>query len=71
MVVAFVSDITQRKTVEAALKRTEDQLMDYTADLEKKVEHRTIALNNTIPALEKEVSERKKAEYEVRKSLDR
>lgn len=71
MVMAFVSDITQRKTVEAALKRTEEQLMAYTAGLEKKVEHRTIALNNTIATLEKEVSERKKAENEVRKSLDR
>lgn len=71
MVVAFVSDITQRKTVEAALKRTEDQLMAYTADLEKKVEHRTIALNNAITALENEVNERKKTEDELRKSLAR
>lgn len=71
MVMAFISDITQRKTVEVALKRSEEQLMAYTADLEKKVEHRTIALNNTIAALECEVSERKKTENEVRKSLER
>lgn len=71
MVMAFVSDITQRKSVEAALKRTEEQLMAYTAELEKKVEHRTIAFYNTISTLEIEISERKKAEDEVRKSLER
>jgi len=70
-VLAFVSDITQRKLTEEALKRSEEQLMAYMADLEKKIEHRTIALNNTIGKLENEVSERKKAEQEVRQTLEK
>jgi PAS domain S-box-containing protein len=71
LVMAFISDISQRKQAEDALKRSEEQLIVYAAELEKKVEMRTEALNNTITRLEEEVIERKKAEEEVRKSLEK
>jgi PAS domain S-box-containing protein len=71
LVMAFISDISQRKQAEDALKRSEEQLIVYAAELERKVEMRTEALNNTINKLEEEVIERKKAEEEVRKSLEK
>ncbi len=71
LVMAFISDISQRKKAEDALKRSEEQLIVYAAELEKKVELRTEALNHTISKLESEVVERKKAEEEARKSLEK
>lgn len=71
LVMAFISDISQRKQAEDALKKSEEQLIVYAAELEKKVEMRTEALNNSIMKLEEEVKERKKAEEEVRKSLEK
>lgn len=71
LVMAFISDISQRKQAEDALKRSEEQLIVYAAELEKKVEMRTEALNQTITKLEEEVIERKKAEEEARKSLEK
>lgn len=71
LVMAFISDISQRKKAEDALKRSEEQLIVYAAELEKKVELRTEALNNSIKSLEEEVIERKKAEDEARKSLEK
>ena len=71
LVMAFISDISQRKQAEEALKRSEEQLIVYAAELEKKVEMRTEALNQTITKLEEEVIERKKAEEEVRRSLEK
>ncbi|MCD9015128.1 PAS domain-containing sensor histidine kinase [Parachryseolinea silvisoli] len=71
LVMAFISDISQRKLVEDALRKSEEQLIVYAAELEKKVELRTDALNQTIVKLEQEVSERKKAEEEVRRSFER
>ena len=71
LVMAFISDISQRKKAEEALKRSEEQLLVYAAELERKVEARTQALNNTISRLEEEVRERKKAEEEVRKAFER
>jgi PAS domain S-box-containing protein len=71
LVMAFISDISQRKQAEDALKKSEEQLIVYAAELEKKVEMRTEALNHTITKLEEEVVERKKAEEEVRKSLEK
>ncbi len=71
LVMAFISDISLRKQAEGALKKSEEQLIIYAAELEKKVERRTEALNHSIGNLEQEVKERKKAEEEVRKSLER
>jgi PAS domain S-box-containing protein len=71
LVMAFVSDISERKKGEEALKRSEEQLLVYASELEKKVQSRTEDLNSTIRALEKEVNDRKKAEEEARKALDR
>lgn len=71
LVMAFISDITERKKAEEALKRSEEQLLVYASELEKKVQSRTEDLNATITALEKEIQERKKAEEEARKALDR
>jgi len=71
LVMAFISDISQRKKTEDALKRSEEQLLSYAAELEKKVELRTDALNQTIVKLEEEVIERKRAEEDARRSLER
>lgn len=71
LTMAFISDITERRKAEEALKRSEEQLLVYASELEKKVQSRTEDLNSTITALEKEVHERKKAEEEARKALDR
>ncbi len=71
LVMAFIIDISQRKKAEEDLKRSEEQLLVYAAELEKKVEARTHALNNTIIKLEDEVRERKKAEEEVRKAFEK
>lgn len=71
LVMAFISDITERKKAEEALKRSEEQLLVYASELEKKVQSRTEDLNSTITALEKEIQVRKKAEEEARKALDR
>ena len=71
LVMAFISDISQRKKAEEALKRSEEQLLVYAAELEKKVEARTKALNNTIVKLEEEVRERKKAEEEARRAFEK
>jgi PAS domain S-box-containing protein len=71
LAMAFVSDISERKKAEEGLKRSEEQLIVYAAELEKKVQARTEALNNTILELEKEINERKKAEEEARKALEK
>jgi len=70
-IMAFISDISLRKKAEDALKRSEEQLIVYAAELEHKVKARTEALNASIAKLETEVIERKKAEEEARKSLER
>ena len=70
-VMAFVSDVTERKRAEEALKRSEEQLLVYASELEKKVKSRTEDLNSTINALEKEVTVRKRAEEEAHKALGR
>lgn len=71
VVMAFISDITERKKSEEALKRSEEQLLVYASELEKKVHSRTEDLNATITALENEIQIRKKAEDDARKALDR
>lgn len=71
LVMAFISDISQRKKAQEALKKSEEQLILYATELEKKVQIRTEALNNMVGELEKEVQERKKAVEETRKALEK
>lgn len=71
MVMAFVSDVTERKLADEALRRSEEQLLVYASELEKKVQSRTEDLNSTINALEKEIYVRKRAEEEAQKALER
>ncbi|HEX5171021.1 MAG TPA: PAS domain-containing sensor histidine kinase [Cyclobacteriaceae bacterium] len=71
VVMAFISDISQRKKAEDDLKRSEEQLIVYAAELEEKVRHRTQALNEIVLRLEREVAERKRAEEDAKKSLER
>ena len=71
LVMAFISDISQRKKAEDAVRRSEEQLLVYAGELEKKVDARTQALNHTVLKLEEEVRERKKAELEVRKAYEK
>lgn len=70
-IMAFISDISTRKKSEDALKRSEEQLIVYAAELEQKVEARTEALNNSVARLEAEVKERKKAEEETKRALEK
>lgn len=69
LAIAFISDISQRKMAEEALKQSEEQLIVYASELEKKVKSRTEDLNATVHKLEKEVAERKRIEEEVLKAL--
>ena len=71
LVMACISDISQRKKAEDAVRRSEEQLLVYAGELEKKVDARTQALNQTVLKLEDEVRERKKAEEEVRKAFEK
>lgn len=71
MVMSFISDITERKRADEALKRSEEQLLVYASELERKVQSRTEDLNSTINALEKEIYVRKRAEEEAQKALER
>ncbi|MEO1052222.1 MAG: PAS domain-containing sensor histidine kinase [Bacteroidota bacterium] len=78
MVVAFIIDISERKKIEDALKKSEEQLVNYATELERRVEERTDALNTSIrelekanQALEEQIEERKRAEEEARKSLEK
>jgi PAS domain S-box-containing protein len=71
LVMAFISDISQRKKAQEALRQSEEQLILYAAELEKKVQMRTEALNNMVGELEKEVQVRKRAVEETRKALEK
>jgi PAS domain S-box-containing protein len=71
LVMAFISDISQRKKAEEALKKSEEQLIVYAAELEKKVETRTETLHKAVQELENEVHERKKAEEEAQRAFER
>ena len=53
------------------MKRSEEQLIVYASELERKVQARTEDLNLSIQKLEREIVERKKAEDEARKSMER
>jgi PAS domain S-box-containing protein len=76
--IAFITDISLRKVAEEALKRSEEQLIEYAAELEKKVKSRTEALNLSVHKLEelnKDLQEqilvRERAEEETRKALEK
>ncbi len=69
--IAFITDISQRKKAEEALKQGEEQLIMYAAELEKKVKARTEDLNRSVEKLEQEVVERKRAEDDTRKALEK
>lgn len=78
IVIAFIIDITFRKKSEEALRRSEEQLIIYAAELERKVKSRTDALDKTIRELEllnrnleEQIAERRRAEDEVHKALQR
>ena len=75
---AFITNISQRKMAENALKKSEEQLIQYAAELEKKVQSRTEALNISVSMMEKanndlqqQIQVRQQAEEEVRKSLEK
>ncbi|NOT75694.1 MAG: PAS domain S-box protein [Cyclobacteriaceae bacterium] len=75
---AFITDISQRKVAEDRLKKSEEQLIEYAGELEKKVQSRTEALNMTVTKLEKanadlqhEIRIRQEAEEETRKALEK
>jgi PAS domain S-box-containing protein len=75
--VAFIIDITDRKVMEEALKNSEEQLIVYATELEKRVQLRTKELDETIKKLEDvnqhledEILERKKAQEDVISALE-
>lgn len=67
--IAFISDISWRKKAEIALHQSEEQLIVYATELEKKIQDRTVDLNTSIAKLELEIKERKRAEADTRKAL--
>lgn len=69
--VAYIIDITARKEMELALKRSEEQLVAYATELEKRVKERTEQLLSANNELEEEMKERKKAETDAKKALER
>ena len=78
LVSAFIVDITDRKDVEVALKHSEEKLLVYATELEKKVEERTQELATANANLEKinrelqdEVKAREKGEREVFQAYER
>ncbi len=75
---AFITDITKRKIAEDALKKSEEQLIEYAGELEKKVQSRTEALNLSIQklekankALEQQIIVRKQAEEDAQKAFEK
>jgi PAS domain S-box-containing protein len=71
VVIAFVIDISERKKMQEALQLSEEQLIKYAAQLEKRVEERTKKLAETVGKLEQEIKDRKKAQKETKIALER
>lgn len=76
--VAFIIDITERKKIEAALRQSEEQLIVYATELENLVSERTKELDTSVQQLEllnnslqNQILERKKAEEETQKALEK
>ncbi len=69
--VAYIIDISARKEMEDALKRSEEQLVQYATELERRVKSRTEQLLNANKDLEEEMNVRKKAESDAKKALER
>ncbi len=69
--VAYIIDISARKEMELALKRSEEQLVAYATELEKRVQERTEQLLTSNAELEEEMKVRKSAELDARKALER
>lgn len=63
-VMAFISDISLRK-------KADEQLAIYASELEKKVQQRTEAIDAMNKNLQREIVERKKAEEDARKALEK
>lgn len=78
MVIAFIIDISERKKSDDALKRSEEQLLEYASELENRVKERTKRLADAATNLEKsnnllkeEVKVRQHAEQEAKKALEK
>ena len=69
--VAYLIDISARKEIEDALKKSEEQLVAYATELEKRVDSRTKQLMQSNIELEEEMKVRKQAEMETRQALER
>lgn len=63
-VIAYVIDISKRKKIESALKKSEEQLILYASQLERRVKERT-------EELELQIKETLRAEQEAKQALER
>ena len=69
-VIAFVTDISQRKKQEVALAESRSKLEEYAQQLENKVKERTRELEHLNLGLESQIRERKLAEQALKVSLE-
>lgn len=70
-VVAFVSDITERKRIEGELKALNAELEKKVAERTKELSQAFMELQQTNQDLEQEMEQRKRAENEVRMALEK
>jgi PAS domain S-box-containing protein len=62
---AVVSDISNRKQAEVALRESGEALRRLNEQLEQKIQERTVFLTDTVETLKKEVEHRQKTEWEL------